>query len=623
MPRWIWLPVALGVALALAVFANLAPAPRGADAPATAFSAERAMADVRVIAAEPHPVGSPAHARVVDHLLARMTALGLSPTTQPGVLSPAAVRRLERWDVDATGLGITNLIGVLPGTRPDLPAVLLMAHHDSVAQSPGAADDAAGVAAILETVRALRARGPRERDVVVLITDAEELNLDGARAFFGDHPLRDRIGAVINLEARGGGGRAMMFETGKGNAETVALFARAAARADGGATTNALAAFVYELMPNGSDFTVPRDRGVQGVNLAFIGRPEQYHTPLSTPANLDRGSLQHIGSQTLETATLMASAQTLPRAGGTAVWADVFGRVVIVTTPAAGWIVLALAALLIGFVVVALGRREQPRPGEVGRGALDGLWFLSVAVVAAHAVRALGGPSAARAEDAETYYALLARLPWLEAGAALAVLAVALLALGGRAALDRRIMAGLVALLTLPGLVGEGASPILLGAATLGVGLSFVAGPRGAWPAWLGLLALGWLLALIAQIAAPATAFLFAWPTLVVALAAAVAARLDPGLERVRGALVIAILGALAAGWVLAMAHPVFLGIGMDLPGVLAVLALLALMALRPLAPKAARTMATLAAVVLLTGAVTSFWGTQARPAQAEAARVD
>jgi len=149
---------------------------------------------------------------------------------------------------------------------------------------------------------------------------------------------------------------------------------------------------------------VPRDRGVQGVNLAFIGRPEQYHTPLSTPAKLDRGSLQHIGSQTLETAALMASAEALPPAGGTAVWADVFGRVVIVTTPAAGWIVLGLAALLIGFVLVALGRREQPRPGEVGRGALDGLWFLSVAVVAAHAVRALGGPSAARAEDAETSF---------------------------------------------------------------------------------------------------------------------------------------------------------------------------------------------------------------------------
>ncbi|MBU2117533.1 MAG: M20/M25/M40 family metallo-hydrolase, partial [Alphaproteobacteria bacterium] len=314
MPRWIWLPVALGVALALAVFANLTPAPRELDAPATAFSAERAMADVRAIAAEPHPVGSAAHARVMDHLLTRMTALGLSPTTQTGVLSPAAVRRLERWDVDATGLGVVNLIGVLPGTRPDLPALLLMAHHDSVAGSPGAADDATGVAAILETVRALQARGPRARDVIVLITDAEELNLDGARAFFGGHPLRDRVGAVINLEARGGGGRAMMFETGRGNAETIDVFARAATRATGGVTSNSLALFVYKQMPNGSDFTVPRNRGVQGMNFAFIGRPEQYHSAASTPAALDIGSVQHIGSQTLESADALVRAPALPAA---------------------------------------------------------------------------------------------------------------------------------------------------------------------------------------------------------------------------------------------------------------------------------------------------------------------
>jgi len=52
------------------------------------------------------------------------------------------------------------------------------------------------------------------------------------------------------------------------------------------------------------------------------------------------------------------------------------------------------------------------------------------------------------------------------------------------------------------------------------------------------------------------------------------------------------------------------------------VLALLALMALRPLAPQAARALAVLAVAALLTGAVVSFWGTQARPAQAAAEQV-
>lgn len=622
MTRWIWLPAALIAALLLAVWASQVPAPRGTDAPATAFSAERAMADVQALAAEPRPIGSAAHDAARAHLTARMTDLGLSPEARTGVLSPTAIRRLERWDVDATGLDVVNLVGVMPGERPDLPAVLLMAHYDSVAGSPGAADDATGVAAVLETVRALQARGARARTVVVLFTDAEELNLDGARAFFGGNPLRDRIGAVINLEARGGGGRAMMFETGVGNAETVRLFARAARHADGGATTNSLAAFVYQLMPNGSDFTVPRDRGVQGVNLAFIGRPEQYHTPLSTPAALDRGSLQHIGSQTLETATLLTSADPLPKAGADAVWADVFGRFVIVLSPGAGWAVLLAAAALIGFAAFVVRRREGLDLRAAGAGALGGLWFLSVGMVAAHAVRAFAGPSTSRIDDAATYYALLARLPWLEAGAALAVLAVGLMALGGRAALDRRVLAGAIAGLALVGLVAEGPGPILLVTAALGVGLSFVAAPSRVQSSWMGLLGLIWLLALIAQIAAPPAAFLFAWPVLAAGLAAAVVARFDPDLSRIPGPAVVATVAAAVGGWVLTLAHPVFLGIGMDLPGVLAVLGLLVLLLLRPLPAPGARPLAILAAVVLTAGGAATFAGTQARPAQPEAARV-
>ena len=86
---------------------------------------------------------------------------------------------------------------------------------------------ATGVAAVLEAVRAIQARGPTERPLIVLITDAEELGLDGARVFFGDYPDRARIGFVVNLEARGGGGRAMMFETGPGNAGAVGLLAAA------------------------------------------------------------------------------------------------------------------------------------------------------------------------------------------------------------------------------------------------------------------------------------------------------------------------------------------------------------------------------------------------------------
>lgn len=605
--RLLWLVGSLALALLIAVLTLQVPAPAGADAPATAFSAERAMVDVREIAQRPHPVGSADHARVGAVLLQRMAALGLQTSTQTGALSPAAVRRLEREGGSATGVELTNLIGVLPGRDPRLPAVALMAHYDTVPDSAGAADDSAGVAAILEAVRAIRARGPADRTLVVILTDGEELNLDGARAFWGGHPLRDRIGAVVNLEARGGGGRAMMFETGRGNAETIALFARAGARATGGVSSNSLAVFVYEAMPNGTDFTIPKDRGVQGVNLAFIGRPEQYHAPVSTPDALDQGSVQHIGSQALETADALLRAPALPAATANIVYADLFSRVVVGHAPVMGWGLLGLAFLGLGVAVWRARSHAGLTFADAGRGAVDGLWFLSTGLVLTQLVRLLAGPLSGRAESADAYYTLLARLPWMEAGAALTVLAVALALFGGRTRLDRRIVGGVIAVAAVVALVLGGLNTIVIGAAVIAVGLSLFPGlaARSTWGGWTGLIGLILIFATAAQTLAPEAAFLFVWTGLLAAVAAALAAVLDPGLTRPASLAPAAVAAVLGGGWIMAQAHGVFLGVGMDMPGVLVLLGLLVLMLVRPLSTEQglSRPLLIAAAAALILGA--------------------
>jgi hypothetical protein len=605
--RLLWLVGSLALALLIAVLTLQVPAPAGADAPATAFSAERAMVDIREIAQRPHPVGSADHARVGAVLLQRMAALGLQTSTQIGALSPAAVRRLEREGGSAAGVELTNLIGVLPGRDPRLPAVALMAHYDTVPDSAGAADDSTGVAAILEAVRAIRARGPADRTLVVILTDGEELNLDGARAFWGGHPLRDRIGAVVNLEARGGGGRAMMFETGRGNAETIALFARAGARATGGVSSNSLAVFVYEAMPNGTDFTIPKDRGVQGVNLAFIGRPEQYHAPVSTPDALDQGSVQHIGSQALETADALLRAPALPAATANIVYADLFGHVVVGHAPVMGWGLLGLAVLGLGVAVWRARSHAGLTFADAGRGAVDGLWFLSTGLVLTQLVRLLAGPLSGRAESADAYYTLLARLPWMEAGAALTVLAVAMALFGGRTRLDRRIVGGVIAVAAVIALVLGGLNPIVIGAAVIAVGLSLFPGlaARSTWGGWTGLIGLILIFATAAQTLAPEAAFLFVWTGLLTAVAAALAAVLDPGLTRPGSLAPVAVAAVPGGGWIMAQAHGIFLGVGMDMPGVLVLLGLLVLMLVRPLSPEQglSRPLLIAAAAALILGA--------------------
>jgi hypothetical protein len=552
--RWALFLGSLAIALMLGVWALQVPAPRGGDAAAVEFSAARAMSDVRAIAARPHPVGSEDHARVQAYLFERMARLGLTPALQPGALSPDAIRRLKRWGGDPAAAGnlAVNIVGVLPGRDPTAPAVLIMAHYDSAWGSPGAADDGAGVAAVLEAVRAIRARGQAERSLVVLITDAEELNLDGARIFFSEHPLRDRIGTVVNLEARGGGGRAFMFETGRGNAETVDLYSRAARRADGGPSSSSLSIFVYESMPNGTDFTIPKNRGVGGMNFAFIGRPSQYHSPTSTPENLDAGAVQHIGSQALEATDALLRAETLPARSRNAAYGDYLGLFTIVHSPGFGWVLLGLTAGLGAFAAWGARHATGLRAADVGRGILSGLWLLSMGLVVAQGVRLLAGPLSSRAESAEVYYTLLRRLPWMEAGTGLAMAAVALALLAGRQVLGGRLLAGIAGVATLTALILGGFDVVILVAGLLAIGLSLTAksAARTVWGGWLGLIALIFLLGCVIQSAAPEASPILVWPGLLAALAAAGVAVTGARLETPRAlipAAVATVVGGLGA----------------------------------------------------------------------------
>jgi Zn-dependent M28 family amino/carboxypeptidase len=105
-----------------------------------------------------------------------------------------------------------NLVGKLPGRRPEAGAVLLMAHwdHFGMCGEPpaedlvcnGAVDNASGLAGLTEIARRL-ARGPQlERDVYFVASTAEELGLLGAHAFAENPPLPPaQIVAAFNIDS--------------------------------------------------------------------------------------------------------------------------------------------------------------------------------------------------------------------------------------------------------------------------------------------------------------------------------------------------------------------------------------------------------------------------------------
>ncbi len=258
------------------------PDPQPAGAPAAVFSAERAMATVRAIAQRPHPVGSAEHDRVRDYILAEFTRLGVTPATQSGIGSYRRTGKAE------------NIVARLPGTANTRP-VMLAAHYDSTRRGPGAGDDAHGVAVLLETLRALRESAPLRNDVVFLVSDGEEDGMLGAALFMHDHPWHAEPGVVLNFEARGTGGEATMFETSTPNEWMV----RALRTAVPAANATSFAYEVYRRMPNDTDLSVFKRKGLAGMNFAFIEHPEWYHRPQDDPAHLDLRSVQEQGNYAL------------------------------------------------------------------------------------------------------------------------------------------------------------------------------------------------------------------------------------------------------------------------------------------------------------------------------------
>lgn len=572
MGRTIVLAVALIAAALLTWLQVHPPRARPADAPTDRFSAERAMADVDVIARRPHPMGSPENRAVRDHLVRRLGELGLSAEVQ----AVDAWARREGRELAIVGGRVENVIGLLPGADPTAPAVLLMAHYDSVPGSPGAADDAAGVSAMLEIARALQAGTPPARDVVFLFTDGEEVGLLGARAFFDEHSLARRIGFVINLEARGGSGRTLMFQTGPDGAETIALFARSAVRP----MATSLSQFIYERMPNDTDFTVPMEAGAPGLNFAFVGRPYDYHSPTSTPGNLDRGSLQDLGDQALSAARQGAAAEALPsRSGGAAAYSQLAGRV-IAYPPAIGWLILGLSAVLLLVAAVRARRLDAAMSlADIGQGAGALLYLLLLAAALLRiARRATGVPFGYLEQFALFSHAHLFEAALVVIGLAAALYAAATLA-RGKTRIEAAVIpaaAGLACSL-FGGFDAVGAGLGLGGAA---LALVVFGRPASLPGAWAGGLALGFLTACVAQAMAPTAAVLLVWPFALAAASAALVAL--AGVKSFVDTLIAALLAMLGLAWLGPYLHLTFLAL--DVPELLAVFAALAALFMWPLA---------------------------------------
>ncbi|MGB2116459.1 MAG: M28 family peptidase [Flavobacteriaceae bacterium] len=257
------------------------------DKDLNAFSIDNALQHINQIANSPHHASHPNHEAVKNYILSYLNKLGLETQIQEGF------SHNPKWKSVVYN---KNILVRIKGTS-NTKALMLLSHYDSNPHSaPGASDAAVGVATILEGLRAyLHQEKKPKNDIIILLTDNEELGLNGAHLFVKNHPWARDIGVILNFEARGTTGPSyMLMETNGGNQNLLNGFIEANPRYP---VANSLAYSIYKMLPNDTDLTPFRAIGnIDGFNFAFIDNHFHYHTALDNVDNVDPKAIKHQGT---------------------------------------------------------------------------------------------------------------------------------------------------------------------------------------------------------------------------------------------------------------------------------------------------------------------------------------
>jgi hypothetical protein len=317
----------------------------------TGFDATAAIARLATILGDesPHPVDSPANDAVRERLLAQIVALGY----EPQVRDDFACRGAKQWG----GASCARVRNVLFRAGPEGGnAVMVASHYDSVPAGPGAADDGIGIASALEIAARLKGR-TLSKPVIFLFTDGEEVGLLGATSFVRTDPWAKDVALAINLEARGTGGPAIMFQTSTPNGREMAALSHKRVRT----IANSMAADIYRTLPNDTDATEFLAKKYDVLNFAIIDPVARYHTPLDSLKYLEPASVGHMGGAALAAVEGHLAAGPDKASEPHNIYSDVLGRFMIVMPQLWGFALLAFGFIAAGFSFATNGPKGAVR----------------------------------------------------------------------------------------------------------------------------------------------------------------------------------------------------------------------------------------------------------------------
>lgn len=293
------LPIALVV---LGLGAPRAPV----EPPGLRFDGDRALADVRAMAndcPERRP-DRPCHRRAAAYVSQELRFVKLAAS-------------------DARFEGGVNVLADDRGSRPGV--VVLAAHYDSVAGSPGAVDDASGVAVVLEVARVLRRWDAPRRTIRYAIFDREEDGLLGSKAYVSSLSAvrRQEIEAAIAVEMPGfRGGSPVVHTFRQPELPPGDLVSRILAAAPNVSVGDPWLSWLYPLVVRTADVPFSADDApfrAGGVPAAFVSDASfsafypHYHRPTDVTSEIDPEALARTGEAVLRMIADLAAGPPVAR----------------------------------------------------------------------------------------------------------------------------------------------------------------------------------------------------------------------------------------------------------------------------------------------------------------------
>uniref|UniRef100_A0A665VYG4 Endoplasmic reticulum metallopeptidase 1 n=1 Tax=Echeneis naucrates TaxID=173247 RepID=A0A665VYG4_ECHNA len=321
----------------------------------------------------PRPVGSQENeVLTVGYLLEQIENIRVETAAGPHQLMVDVQRPTGSFSIDFLGGftsfydHVTNIAVRLEPKGGANHLMLANCHFDTVANSPGASDDAVSCAVMLEVLHSLANQSsPLHHGVIFLFNGAEENILQASHGFITQHPWAKQVRAFINLEAAGVGGKEVVFQTGPENPWLVQAYVHAAKHPF--ASVVGQEVFQSGVIPSDTDFRIYRDFGnIPGIDLAFIENGFIYHTKYDTADRILTDSIQRAGDNILAVLKYLLTSEKLADSSeyrhGNMVFFDLLG-VVVVAYPARVGTILNYLVATATFLYLA---KKASLPGNRG-----------------------------------------------------------------------------------------------------------------------------------------------------------------------------------------------------------------------------------------------------------------